>query len=172
MAKWSIRSSVDAEDVPANRKNQFPRTKSQRMFSPIGSWNFVLGIWFLVLRSSPGGLWIMRSCWTSRSIILWALAAPCICLARAHTPPCSLCSPWFDCWPRGTRGPRGPTIQNPYDHLPIPDIGLKPLLRSADGKTINTKQAWEEQRRLLRVAWLKRLGEPLAAASRLWRPAQ
>ncbi len=130
------------------------------MFSPIGSWNFVLGIWFLVLRSSPGGLWIMRSCWTSRSIILWALAAPCICLARAHTPPCSLCSPWFDCWPRGTRGPRGPTIQNPYDHLPIPDIGLKPLLRSADGKTINTKQAWEEQRRLLRVAWLKRLGEP------------
>ncbi len=88
----------------------------------------------------------MRSCWTSRSIFLLALAAPCICLARAHTPQEAVS------WPD--------LIQNPYEHLPIPDIGLKPLLQAADGETINTKQAWAKQRGLLRVAWLKRLGEP------------
>src|SRR5713226_9684313 len=90
----------------------------------------------------------MRSCWTSRIIYLLALTAPCICLARAHTPQEAVS------WPD--------LIQNPYEHLPIPDIGLKPLLRAVNGETINTKQAWEEQRRILRVAWLKRLGEPPA----------
>jgi hypothetical protein len=70
----------------------------------------------------------MRSCWTSISILLLALAAPCICLARAHTPQEAVS------WPD--------LIQNPYEHLPIPDIGLKPLLQAADGETINTKQAW------------------------------
>jgi fermentation-respiration switch protein FrsA (DUF1100 family) len=53
--------------------------------------------------------------------------------------------------------------QKPYENLPTPDLGLKPLLRTADGqKKIDTKQAWEKQRRLLHAAWLERLGKPPA----------
>ncbi len=52
--------------------------------------------------------------------------------------------------------------QKPYEHLPIPDLGLKPLLRAADGQKIESKQAREKQRQLLRALWLQRLGKPPA----------
>jgi hypothetical protein len=48
-------------------------------------------------------------------------------------------------------------IQKPYEHLPTPDLGLKPLLRIPDGQNITTKEAWEKLRESLRIAWLKRL---------------
>jgi hypothetical protein len=53
-------------------------------------------------------------------------------------------------------------LQKPYEHLPAQDLGLQPLLRTADGKEIDSKKAWDEQRQLLRAAWLKRLGKPPA----------
>lgn len=51
-------------------------------------------------------------------------------------------------------------VQKPYEHLPTPDSGLKPLLQIADGQKITTKGAWEKQRRVLQKAWLERLGPP------------
>jgi dienelactone hydrolase len=50
--------------------------------------------------------------------------------------------------------------QQPYEHLQTPDIGLTPLLRSADGQPITTKDAWAAQRQRLRASWLERLGSP------------
>jgi len=58
-------------------------------------------------------------------------------------------------------------IQKPYEHLRTPDIGLKPLLRTADAQNITTQEAWEKQRQSLRTAWLKKLGEPPAKPSKL-----
>ena len=37
-------------------------------------------------------------------------------------------------------------IQKAYEHLPTPDLGLKPLLRTPEGQNITTKEAWEKQR--------------------------
>src|SRR5438105_4028291 len=51
-------------------------------------------------------------------------------------------------------------VQKPYEGLPTPDIGLKPLLLTRDGQAVTTPEAWERQRRALRTAWLQRLGEP------------
>lgn len=51
-------------------------------------------------------------------------------------------------------------VQKPYARLPIPDLGLRPLLRTADGKPIHTRAAWEQAREALRQAWLARLGPP------------
>jgi dienelactone hydrolase len=53
-------------------------------------------------------------------------------------------------------------IQKPYEDHSVPDLGLKPLLRRVDGQKIGSKQAWHEQRELLRKAWLQRLGKPPA----------
>jgi dienelactone hydrolase len=50
--------------------------------------------------------------------------------------------------------------QKQYEHLPTPDIGLKPLLLSADGTRITTKDAWNTHREALRKAWLEHLGTP------------
>ena len=47
--------------------------------------------------------------------------------------------------------------QAPHAKLPIPDLGLKPLL-VADGKPITTAAEWDKQRQRLRDAWLARLG--------------
>jgi hypothetical protein len=74
-------------------------------------------------------------------LILALIAAPC----RAEEQPAQS-------WPD--------LLQKPYENLPTPDLGLKPLLRTADGQKIDTKQAWEKQRDILRAAWLKRLGQP------------
>jgi dienelactone hydrolase len=72
------------------------------------------------------------------------------------------------CW-AGTDGVTSwpDVIQKPYEHLPTPDLGLKPLLRTPDGQNITTKEAWEEQRESFRNAWLKRLGEPPAKPAKL-----
>jgi len=53
-------------------------------------------------------------------------------------------------------------VQKPYEHLPTPDLGLPPLLRTSDGQRITTKEAWAKQWEFLRAAWLKRLGQPPA----------
>src|SRR5438105_4096858 len=49
-------------------------------------------------------------------------------------------------------------IQKPYADLPVPDLGLRPLLRARDGEKITTRQGWEKARQGLREAWLKHLG--------------
>ncbi len=49
-------------------------------------------------------------------------------------------------------------VQKPYEDLATPDIGLKPLLQTAEGQKIGTKEAWEKQREVLHQAWSKRLG--------------
>jgi dienelactone hydrolase len=58
-------------------------------------------------------------------------------------------------------------VQKPYENLPTPDIGLKPLLKSPDGRTITTQEGWEKQRGLLRKAWMRRLGELPANSTEL-----
>jgi hypothetical protein len=50
-------------------------------------------------------------------------------------------------------------VQKPYDKLPIPDLGLRPLLVNADGKKITKKGEWEKSRQALHDAWLERLGK-------------
>jgi dienelactone hydrolase len=57
--------------------------------------------------------------------------------------------------------------QKPYEGLPTPDIGLKPLLLTPDGQAITTKEGWERQRRVLAEAWLGRLGQPPASPDKL-----
>jgi dienelactone hydrolase len=58
-------------------------------------------------------------------------------------------------------------VQRPYRDLPTPDLGLKPLLVTADGKRVTTKADWERARRALHDAWLARLGQPPAKPDRL-----
>ena len=57
-------------------------------------------------------------------------------------------------------------IQTPFENLPTPDIGLKPLL-ILNGKAIMTREGWQQQRQRLHNQWLQRLGEPPARPSRL-----
>ncbi len=49
-------------------------------------------------------------------------------------------------------------VQKPYAGLPVPDLGLRPLLRTREGEKITTRQGWEEARQGLRESWLKHLG--------------
>jgi dienelactone hydrolase len=58
-------------------------------------------------------------------------------------------------------------LQKPYEHLPTPDLGLQPLLRTSEGQRITTKEAWEKQREALRTAWLEHLGQPPAKPEKL-----
>jgi len=51
-------------------------------------------------------------------------------------------------------------IQQPYAQLPVPDLGLRPLLISPDGKKITTREEWEKARLRLRDTWLAHLGQP------------
>jgi dienelactone hydrolase len=53
-------------------------------------------------------------------------------------------------------------IQKPYAKLPIPDLGLRPLLETRDGKKITTKAEWKKARQALHDGWLERLGKPSA----------
>lgn len=57
--------------------------------------------------------------------------------------------------------------QHPYAKLPVPDLGLWPLLRTADGKTVATQDGWARERDRLRAAWMERLGKPPAAPKEL-----
>jgi xylan 1,4-beta-xylosidase len=69
---------------------------------------------------------------------------------------------------KGSAGP-SPALpfESPRNRAGTPDLGLKPLLRALDGKRITTQEAWEQQRESLRMAWLKRLGEPPAKQVKL-----
>ena len=51
-------------------------------------------------------------------------------------------------------------VQKPHARLATRkrDLGLQPLLQTADGKPITTRAGWEKARRELHAAWLKRLG--------------
>jgi dienelactone hydrolase len=49
-------------------------------------------------------------------------------------------------------------IQKPYEQLATPDIGLQPLLRTANGQPITTKEAWQKHRQSLAATWMKHLG--------------
>jgi dienelactone hydrolase len=53
-------------------------------------------------------------------------------------------------------------LQKPFAKLQIPDLGLRPLLVTRDGKKITTKAEWEKARKALHDAWLERLGKPPA----------
>ncbi len=53
-------------------------------------------------------------------------------------------------------------IQKPHAKLPIPDLGLRPLLGDAKGNKITKKPDWEKARQTLHDAWLERLGKPPA----------
>jgi hypothetical protein len=58
-------------------------------------------------------------------------------------------------------------VQKPYAKLSVDDIGLRPLLVTADGKKITTREQWAQARRKLLEAWQARLGKPPAPATRL-----
>jgi dienelactone hydrolase len=53
-------------------------------------------------------------------------------------------------------------VQKPHLRLPVPDLGLRPLLVTADGQPVTTPQGWDRARAALRAAWLERLGAPPA----------
>src|SRR5437016_4197985 len=58
-------------------------------------------------------------------------------------------------------------FQKPYASLPTRDVGLKPLLLTADGRKITTREEWDKQRQTLRSSWLERLGAPPAKPDKL-----
>jgi Dienelactone hydrolase family len=58
-------------------------------------------------------------------------------------------------------------VQKPYADLPVPDLGLRPLLATADGKKITTREEWEQARRQLAERWLEHLGKPPARPEQL-----
>jgi dienelactone hydrolase len=51
-------------------------------------------------------------------------------------------------------------LQKPYADRPVSDLGLRPLLVTADGKKITTVAEWEKARQALRDTWLEHLGKP------------
>jgi dienelactone hydrolase len=53
-------------------------------------------------------------------------------------------------------------LQKPHARLPVPDLGLRPLLVTTDGKKITRKEQWQAARQRLSDAWLARLGKPPA----------
>src|SRR5437764_1026862 len=57
--------------------------------------------------------------------------------------------------------------QKPHARLPVRDLGLRPLLRTAGGKQITTRDEWEKARKPLRAAWAERLGTPPPRPDRL-----
>jgi dienelactone hydrolase len=52
--------------------------------------------------------------------------------------------------------------QKPHAKLPLADLGLRPLLQTADGKPIHTPKEWQAARTRLHDAWMERLGKPPA----------
>src|SRR5947207_15978959 len=51
-------------------------------------------------------------------------------------------------------------IQKPHAKLPLKDLGLRPLLETADGQKITTSPGWATQRQRLHELWMERLGKP------------
>jgi dienelactone hydrolase len=58
-------------------------------------------------------------------------------------------------------------VQKPHAHLAVADLGLRPLLVTADGKKVTTKAEWDQARQALHDAWMERLGKPPARPDRL-----
>jgi fermentation-respiration switch protein FrsA (DUF1100 family) len=58
-------------------------------------------------------------------------------------------------------------VQKPYAHLPVADVGLRPLLVTAGGKKVTTRAGWEKARRELHDAWMTHLGRPPARPAHL-----
>ena len=50
-------------------------------------------------------------------------------------------------------------VQKPHADLPVPDLGLRPLLVTRDGKPITKKVDWEPARQELHKTWLAQLGK-------------
>ena len=46
-----------------------------------------------------------------------------------------------------------------YANLPVPDLGLRPLLATRDGKPITRKADWESARQELHKIWFAQLGK-------------
>lgn len=57
--------------------------------------------------------------------------------------------------------------QKPYEKLPVPDLGLQPLLKTRDGQAIITKDQWPAARKEIHDAWMDRLGKPPARPDKL-----
>jgi hypothetical protein len=49
-------------------------------------------------------------------------------------------------------------IQKPHADLPVPDLGLRPILLTRDGKPITKKADWDQARQELHKTWLAQLG--------------
>jgi dienelactone hydrolase len=58
-------------------------------------------------------------------------------------------------------------VQKPYRDLPVADLGLKPLLVTADGRKVADKDEWAKVRQSLHAAWIERLGKPPEKAAKL-----
>ena len=58
-------------------------------------------------------------------------------------------------------------LQKPYADQKVADLGLRPLLITADGTKITTGADWDKARRKLCQAWLVRLGKPPDKSERL-----
>jgi dienelactone hydrolase len=70
--------------------------------------------------------------------------------------------------PGQDRGVDWPDLtQRPHAKLPLPDLGLRPLLQTADGKPVRTAAGWAKVRAGLRDAWLARLGKAPPKPARL-----
>lgn len=54
------------------------------------------------------------------------------------------------------------TTQKPYEKLPVPDLGLQPVLKTRDGKHVTSKDQWPAARKEIHSAWMDRLGNPPA----------
>lgn len=57
--------------------------------------------------------------------------------------------------------------QQPYEKLPIPKLGLRPILQTADGTPINTAKGWQQQRKTIASKWQQRLGKAPTVPNRL-----
>jgi dipeptidyl aminopeptidase/acylaminoacyl peptidase len=69
-------------------------------------------------------------------------------------------------------GPAAPTdwpalTQKPHAKLPLPDLGLRPLLKTAEGKAVTTPEEWPQARKTLHAAWMGCLGKPPPKPARL-----
>ncbi len=51
-------------------------------------------------------------------------------------------------------------VQKPFADLPVADLGLRPLMATAEGKPIATQAEWQKARRKLDEDWRARLGKP------------
>jgi dienelactone hydrolase len=90
-------------------------------------------------------------------ILRWLVGAFLVLLLPAAF--CDGDTPAASDWPART--------QAPYAKLPVPHLGLRPLLKTTDDKPITTKAQWQDARQRLRDAWMERLGKPLARPDKL-----